>query len=187
MRRLPAPAALFAAILLLANFPAFSQEFSVSTNVLDYASGGTLNLAASWGVARHFSLEASGKYNPFSFSAGPGEWYYKQRSAAVGARWWPWCVYSGLWAGARLRWQEFARVRKGSPESREGDRYGLSLSAGYSFMLGPHFNLDVGLGGWMGFEKRTVYACQHCGNQTEKSDGFFILPSDFILSLMYVF
>jgi len=179
--------AVVAIFSLLAFCPAFSKGVSVSTNVLDYASGGTINLSASWGLVRHFSLEASGKYNPFSFGEGSSEWYYKQRSAAVGARWWPWCIYSGWWLGAKARWQEYATVPRGGVESTEGDRYGAVFSAGYSWMLGRHFNLDLGFGGWLGYEKGTVYACQHCGRNIRNSDGFFMLPSEFLLSFVYVF
>ena len=176
----------FLAFLVLA-CPAFSQDLSLSTNVLDYVSGGTFNVNASWGIARHFSVEAAVKYNPFSFGAGENEWFNRQRSLSVGGRWWPWYRYSGWWASAALRGQEYSVCKPGDRSSTEGNRYGAGIGAGHSFMLGKHFNLDVGAGLWAGYGVYSVYACQRCGRTVDEGSGFFILPSDLILSISYIF
>lgn len=59
-------------ILALAVLPhcAGAQEFAVSTNLADYADLGTLNFEASYGIARHWSLVAGAKYNPFTYKTG---------------------------------------------------------------------------------------------------------------------
>ena len=54
----------------------FSQEliaqnarFTLSTNVLDWANFGTANLELGVGLSQHFSIHASGRYNPWEFTA----------------------------------------------------------------------------------------------------------------------
>ena len=61
-------------ILVLLLFLAFgrtvkAQRFTLSTNILEYANLGTLNLDASFGVAQKWSVVAGVRYNPFSFES----------------------------------------------------------------------------------------------------------------------
>lgn len=156
-----------------------AQELSLSTNLADYAAGGTLNIGAAYGVSRHWTVNAQGRYNPYALQ--------RQRSLAAGTRWWPWYVYSGWWMGAGLQWQEFSEGSRRSPETSEGDRFGGSLSGGYSAMLGPHFNLDFGFGLWGGYCLYTTYACRTCGRRLNSGGRVFILPNELILGISYIF
>lgn len=70
--------------------PAAAQNVSLSTNLLDYANLGTLNLSASYAVARHWSVVADVKYNPFDWKDGNA--FAKQKLLSAGARIWPWHV-----------------------------------------------------------------------------------------------
>jgi len=175
------------ALLAAASGALAAQEVSVSTNVADYLAGGTLNLEAAYGFARHWSVSAGAKYNPFSFGEGEDELLLRQRSFSAGARWWPWHIYSGWWMGAKLQYQEFGEGGLTDPRTMEGDRYGGGLSAGYSRMLGKHFNLDFGLGLWGGYTEYTLYQCQTCGRRLSSGSGVFLLPNDFILAVNYIF
>lgn len=165
------------------------QELSVSTNVAGYLNLGTMNFEVSGALARHWSLFAGVKYNPFSYETNGGEsvMQNRQRACDAGARYWPWHVYSGWWMSAKLRAQEFNSGGIFSEETREGERYGGGLAGGYTYMLAPHFNIDFGLGVWAGYESYTVYACPRCGKMLGAGQKTFILPSDLLLSLSYVF
>lgn len=163
------------------------QNVSVSTNLADYAMLGTLNVGASVGVDRHWTVDASLKYNPFTFRSDFGTGQYQQRLLSAGAKWWPWHIFSGWWACAKAQYQEFSNGGFSSAEISEGDRYGGNLSAGYTYMLGEHLNLDFGLGLWGGYEKYVTYACPNCGSVVDEGAKYFILPSDIILSLSYIF
>lgn len=58
-------------LFLLASAPSLNaQELSLSTNVADYLAGGTMNLEFAYGFARHWSVNAGAKYNPFSYGKG---------------------------------------------------------------------------------------------------------------------
>lgn len=177
------------AVLLLVASPVLlrSQNASFSTNALDYVDFGTVNIEASVGVARHWSLNAGARYNPFSFGEGDGEILRRQQTYSVGARYWPWHIYAGWWLSGKAQYQEFNTGGITSRRTSQGDRYGSSLSAGYSYLLSSHLNLDIGIGMWAGYEKYVTYSCQHCGTVVDDGEKFFFLPNDMMLSLTYIF
>lgn len=164
-------------------------RFSLATNAVDYVAGGTFNLEGSVAVSRRWTAVATGRWNPF---------VSRQQSYSAGARFWPWHVYSGWWVGAKMQYQEFNMPQGGNLATRffraadgqawnEGDRYGVGISGGYSRMLGRHFNLDLGVGLWGGYTVWTAYSCRTCGRITDTGRGAFVLPSDIIVALSYVF
>lgn len=178
---------LFAAALLLLSGAAAAQNLGVSTNLADYADFGTLNVGASYAPGGHWTLEALVKYNPFTYGDGENLLLARQRTFAAGMRYWPWHVFSGWWLSGRLQYQEFCRGGIRSPETAEGDRYGGVLGAGYSYMLGKHFNLDFGFGVRAGYELSVSYACQSCGATLREAGKYFVIPDDFVLSVSYIF
>lgn len=178
---------LMAAVPLLLCHGLAAQNFALSTNVLGYADFGTLNMEASYGVARHWSLNAGLRYNPFTFGSGEQEVRRRQRSFSTGARYWPWHIYSGWWLSAEVRYQEYNSGGLVSPETSEGDRFGAGIGGGYTYMLAPHLNLDFGIGLWSGYDVYTTYDCPTCGRVTDSGGKFFILPADLIVALTYVF
>lgn len=167
------------ALGLAVSLGAWAQEtkYALRANVAELAQGGTLDFEASVGFSRHWSADADVRYNPY-FDAS------RQRSFGVGARWWPWYVYSGLWLSGKARYQEYSMA---SAFTEEGDRYGGSLTAGYSRMLGKNLNLDFGLGFWGGYETYSVYACETCGRIRERGSKYFLRPDQLILALTLVF
>ena len=154
-----------------------NNKVALSTNLVEIGSTQTLNIDASLSLSRHFSLAMDARYNPYPEKS-------RQRSVAVGARYWPWYVYSGLWMGGKARYQEFSFR---DSLLREGDRVGLSLSGGYSYMIGEHFNIDVGLGLWTGYEMFKVYGCETCSRIREKGNNYFLLPDEFLIAITYIF
>ena len=166
---------------------AASQNYSVGVNVLDCADLGTMNLEASCGIARRWTVSAGVKYNPFTWGEDSRPFADRQRSVEAGARYWPWHIYSGWWMAGKVKYQEYNTGGIVSPASTEGDRYGGGLSAGYTFMLNTHLNLDVGLGLWSGLDRYVVYECVRCGRMTGGGEKFFVLPNDILLSISYIF
>ena len=106
---------------------AHAQDFSVSTNAVDWANFGTMNAEASAAVARHISVNAGVRYNPWSFGQGNERKQNKAITASAGLRYWPWNIYSGWWAGARAQWEQYNRGGISSRETEEGDEYGAAL------------------------------------------------------------
>lgn len=168
---------------------ASAQKAAVSTDLVGYANFVTMNVEASVPVARHWSINAGVRYNPFTFDLGEGkeDARNRQQTYAAGMRYWPWNVYSGWWLAGKLQYQEYNSGGIVSRATYEGDRFGTGFSGGYSYMLGKHFNVDFGLGFWGGYDRFTRYACPVCGVTEDSGEKFFILPSDVIIAFSYVF
>ncbi len=175
-----------------AGFSLRGQEFSLSSNLLDWANLGTANLQAGISFSRHLSLHAGARYNNWNFGSQDTGTAFQNRARAVslGARYWPWNVYSSWWFGTKCQLEEYNRgglFKK--PLTEEGVAAGLGLAFGYSRMLTRHWNLDIGLGGWAGKAWYAQYRCPRCG-RIVKSDAqkWFIRPSsDIQLSFAYIF
>ncbi len=166
-----------------------AQRFSLSTNLLDYAALGTLNVEGSYSASRRLSITVGAKYNPFTYRRSEPERQFqlRQRSYSLGVRVWPWHTWSGWWFAGKGRYQEYNFGGLLSPETSEGDRAGLGVYAGYTHMLGPHFNIEFGLGAWGGLDWFRKYSCQVCGLTVDEGRKMFVLPDDIMISLVYVF
>jgi len=176
-------------VLLFVVMEVKAQKVAISTNAVGYVNLCTLNLEASYALARHVSVNAGVKYNPFSFPVGKNGAVIqnRQQTYAIGARYWPWYVYSGWWFAGKAQYSEYNTGGIISAETSEGDRIGGGFTAGYSYMLHSHFNIEFGLGFWAGYDDYVKYTCPTCGRIVEKGDRFFILPNDVIVSFSYVF
>lgn len=167
-----------------------AQEMSLSTNVLGLVNLGTMNMEASWGFSRHWTANVGVRYNPFTFPGREGvadRMQARQRTVAVGGRFWPWHIHSGWWLAGKAQYQEYNMGGILEAETSEGDRIGGGLTGGYTYMLSPRFNLEVGAGVWAGYETYTTYACPECGRITGRGDRPFVLPNELLLGLVYVF
>lgn len=164
-----------------------AQQFSVSTNMLDYLALGTINADFSYAFSRHWSAMIGARYNPFTYGEGDGQLQYRQQSYSVGVRMWPWHILSGWWFASKIRYQEYNTGGIISSQTQEGDRFGIGLYSGYTHMLSHRFNLEFGIGFWGGLDKYTRYSCPRCGIRNDEGSGTFILPDDWVISLVYVF
>lgn len=177
------------AALLSASGLVHARKFSVSTNVLGYAQLGTMNVDVSYALSRRWSLTAGARYNPFTFHGGDAsrQFQLRQQSYALGARLWPWHIWSGWWFSAKVRYQEYNMGGIVSRETSEGDRVGMGLYSGYTLMLSRHFNMEFGLGLWGGLDVYRKYSCPSCGLTVDEGKKGFLLPDDIMVSLVYVF
>ncbi|MBR1960490.1 MAG: DUF3575 domain-containing protein [Bacteroidales bacterium] len=177
-----------AIVMALTGFSANAQRFSLSTNLLDYACLGTMNVEGAYSVSRRWSLTLGAEYNPFTFRKGSSDQFQiRQQSYNVGARLWPWHTWSGWWFAGKIRYQEYNVGGLLSDITDEGDRAGAGLYVGYTYMLGPHFNMEFGLGAWGGLDWFNRYSCQVCGLTMESGRRWFVLPDDIMIALVYVF
>lgn len=180
-----------AAIMLCIPGAAQAQKWAVSTNALQWAGLGTVNAEGSYSLNQHITLNAGAAVNPWDASSAT---YVKLRNnqygGYIGAKYWPWHVYSEWWIGAKVQYKNFEQVGILTSKLVRGDALGAGISGGYSFMLGSHFNLDLGAGVWGGrFIKYQKYkGTRPVDNELaeEGGKGFFFLDN-LILSLTYIF
>ena len=169
------------------------QIWTVQTNVLDWAALGTVNAEVGVSLSQHFSLMAGGRLNPWEFKDSKHDIlvYNQQKTVYLGVRYWPWYVNSGLWFSAKAQYTPSFAVSglwsKALTEGKNG--FGGVLSAGYTFMLSKHFNLEAGIGAWAGvFQDYSAYNSQANKNYVrEEGRKTCILPDQVSLSLVYVF
>ena len=124
-----------------------------------------------YSVSRHWTLDALLKYGLFN-----GGTYDQRERYAVGARWWPWYTYSGLWVRGLAQTENYARSGVPVFQDGKGQAWGVSLSAGYSLMLLKWLNLDLGAGLWGG--RRGLPGAQQ---------DWFAEPEMITVGLMFVF
>lgn len=180
---------MLALVLLSWSVHSGAQKVSLSTNLLDYAALGTMNVDVSYAFSRHWSAAVGVRYNPFTFMKGDPQlqFQYRQQSYSAGIRMWPWHIWSGWWFASKIRYQEYNIGGILGAETREGDRLGLGLYSGYTHMISRHFNIEFGLGLWGGWDYYTKYSCPVCGIKIEEGRGGFLLPDDVMVALVYVF
>ena len=165
-----------------------NPHWSVSLNVADAFTFGTMGVSGQYTLTRNVTLEAKARYNPWTWNAGePKQLQYRNQTYTVGARWWPWYTFSGWWVSGALQYQQYNRAGIGVSYAREGDAYGAAFNAGYAVQIFPWMNVDFGLGFYTGYQKYVKYACATCGKKLEAGDGFFILPDFITINLMFVF
>ena len=115
--------------------------------------------------------------------------YNKQATVNAGVRYWPWYVFSGWWVGAKVRYTDFDHCGILLPKNYVGQSIGAGLSAGYTWMLNKHLNLEVGAGIWGGRHlEYEVYRRSALRKQLldEGARNFYGLD-DVAVTLMYVF
>ena len=175
--------------IVMATAAAHAQKWSISTNIIDYLNFGTLNVAGSAAVARHWTVNVNTKFNPWTFNSKDGniQRQNRQQSFSAGVRAYPWHIYSGWWFGSHLQYQEYNRGGILKKETEEGDAIGMGLSAGYSYMLHPHVNIEFGLGVWGGVKSYTRYSCPKCGLLTDSGTSFFLMPDSIAISIAFIF
>lgn len=174
-------------MMMCRTYSAHAQKLQISTNAVGLMCLGTLNAEINYAVAKNWSVGISGRYNPFTYGQKEKQFQMKQRCVSAFARWWPWHIYSGWWVAGKAQWQEYNVGGILSPETEEGNRYGAGLTAGYSYMITPHINVEMGLGFWGGVKQYSVYSCPTCGKKLDGGSKAFILPNDIVIAFSYVF
>ena len=199
-------------LFIMSAAAAMAQRWAVAVNAADAIDLGTISVEGSAAVSQHWSLHAGAKVNPWTFNRhntwnglfsepDPDQKQSRKQVYAVGARWWPWNVYSGWWVGGKAQYQEYNRgglrlpIGVGNDRigfgndggAEEGDAFGVALSGGYSLMLKEHWNLDFGLGVWGGWTKYRKYEYPENGKLIEQGHKWFFLPNEVILSIVYIF
>ena len=191
--------------MIVGSAAAMAQTWAVAANAADMADLGTIGVEGSAAVSQHWSIHAGAKFNPWTFAKkdtfnglfsepNPDQKQDRKQTYAVGARWWPWNVYSGWWVGGKAQYQEYNRGGLRLPigvgndgGAEEGDAFGAALSGGYSLMLKEHWNLDFGLGVWGGWTKYRKYEFPENGKLIDEGGKWFFLPNEVIVSIVYVF
>ena len=96
---------LFGALMLIAvRGECSGSRVSIGTNTIGYLAFATPNLDLGVSLHRHWSIHLQGKYNPFWWDVAGAQFQHRQLTASLGARYWPWYVFSGWNYGASFQY-----------------------------------------------------------------------------------
>ncbi len=179
---------LIVCLLLFVGKNAFAQRIAISTNALDYLSLGTVNVEGGLSVAQHWSLWAGARINPWTWNIKDVETRNQQRTVWVGARWWPWYVYSGWWVGIKTEYLNYSNTGIWRPALQEGSGVGLGITGGYTRMLSPHWNIEFSLGALGGYLfKYGLYSSPARHYTRSEEPHAFLYPDNPSIAILYVF
>ncbi len=164
-----------------------AQQFSLSTNGLDYLALGTLNMNLGVSVSRNYSIHLDLEYNPFHFGEQEKREQFKHISISAGCRYWPWFVNSGWFFSSALTYCKYSYGGIFTKKSYEGVAYGGEFTGGYAWMLTKRVNLELGLGAFVGGTRYKRYSCVWCGVEEHEKSKFVVSPSDVLLAITIVF
>lgn len=159
------------------------------TNLASWLALCTINAHMEYSLLENWSVELSGRYNGFVYEMKRGEdkVHLMQRSVCVSGKWWARKAFDGWWAGPLVAWQEYDEGGIGRNAVERGTRMGGGVAAGYCFRLGPHVDVDLGLGVWAGTKVYDVYPGPKSLLEGSRGVGAFVLPYDLIVSFNYEF
>ncbi len=182
-------------LCLMLNNPLLAQDFSLSTNIIDYLNFGTINGEVGLSISQKWSLSLSGKYNPFTFTNKNkrlSNGYNKQKqskqlSFSAGGRYWPWYVNSGWFILGEAGYSAYNWGGIVSETTYQGDLYGATIGGGYALMLSKNLNIEFGAGVMLSYTDYIKYACPKCGERLANRGKFFVMPNNILLQLTYLF
>lgn len=192
---------LLAVVFLCFSSRSSAQNLSVSTNVVDWADMVTMNVEVGLPVAKHFSIHAQARVNPWIFGETgdmdekygipieDGRRIFCNKKSAVGValRYWPWHVFSGWWFRAKAQFSSYDRGGLIHMTRTIGDAIGFAVGFGYSFMLSPNWNFEIGLSGWGGMTRESYKESMMTPIISDPVWKPFILPDEVVVSFAYVF
>jgi hypothetical protein len=189
---------LFVTVLTCFGGKLSAQDWAIKTN-LAYDATTTMNLGFEVGVAKKWTLDFSGNYNPFTINKDTNmKW--KNWFAQPEARYWFCRRFGGHFLAMHALGGQYnvGNIDNmidflGTPFSKladyryEGAFVGAGVGYGYAFMLGEHWNLEAEIcigGAYTWFDK---YYCPKCGEKVGSFDHIYWGPTKIALNLVYVF
>lgn len=168
-----------------------AQKITAETNLADALLLGTVSAKAAYHTESRWAVAAGFRYNGWTFRSDddPRAFQDRRRTFYAGPEYRPADSCGGLWATARLQYEQYNRGGLfGKPDTEEGDAFGVSFGGGYSFRLNGRLRLDTGVLFWSGASQYSLYASPRCGRCLVKNGckGFFRYDGA-VVSLIYSF
>lgn len=162
----------------------------IKSNLL-YDATGTLNAGIEFGLSRHWTLDVSANYNPWTF---PDNRKWKHLLVQPEVRYWFGHRFNGHFVGLHSGWVkyntggvEIPGMGNSKTSRYEGYATGVGLSYGYSMRLSGRWALELSLGaGWV-YTRYDRYRCAHCGVREEGNiTRSRFAPTKAALSIVYM-
>lgn len=180
------------AFVCLAVVPiAHAQKVAVKTNLL-YDATSTLNLGVEFGLAKKWTLDVSGNYNPWTFSDNHK---FKHWLVQPEARYWFCEKFNGQFLGLHAHGGEFnvgGTMPWGLKNSTiqanryEGWALGAGISYGYHWMWSSRWSMEFTVGVGYAYLDYGQYRCEKCGDKIADKNKHYVGPTKAGITLIYM-
>lgn len=183
-------------LIMASTFTVHAQKAAVKTNLL-YDATATINLGAEFSLSPKWTIEASGNYNPWTFSDNK-KW--KHWMVQPAARYWLCEKFNGNFFGFHLHGGQYnignvdlnfkmlgTNLKNLKDYRYEGWFVGFGVSYGYSWILAKHWNIEAEIGFGYAYTKYDKYDCPTCGEKLGRSNRNYVGPTKAAISLVYLF
>ena len=174
-------------IILLAfcsiSLSGYTQTVVLKNNLL-YDATLTPNIGIEVKLAKQWSAGINVGYQPWPFK-DTTERKMRHLLIAPEIRYWFCDVFSGWFVGANAFWSHYNISKVKFPfgmypsvkdRRKQGDAFAAGLSAGYSWILSPHWSIEAEGGVDVGYTKYKEYECAHCGDYYGQEKKAFAVP-----------
>ena len=176
---------------------AFCQKVAIKTNLL-YDATATVNGGIEVALAKKWTFDISGNWNSWSKSKNV---LWKHAFAQPEVRYWFCDRFSGHFLGVHGHGgrYNFGNLNNSikifntdfSPLSDyryQGWFAGGGITYGYAFILGKHWNMELGLGVGYAYTEYDQFECVVCGSQVAKEVPYhYYGPTKAFINLVYLF
>ena len=183
---------LAAATLLIGSCaPAMARDgggkWCISTNAPTWLLLGTANAELHLATGNHWSVQASIKYNPFTYAGGtPNQVHIRQLTPSAGVRYWIDSVWQGWWTGAGILISEYSLALPCRERYFDGNLAGVELISGYDFAISDRLSLSLGAGVAAACHRTSYYRGPVCGRLKDRREGIAVFPSDIIVAMRII-
>jgi Protein of unknown function (DUF3575) len=182
---------LIAACLISTGVSLAQGEVGIKTNLL-YDATSTINLGVEFGLARKWTLDISGNYNPWTLSDNRK---IKHWLVQPEARLWTCTRFSGHFFGLHALGGEYnlggmlpfgIKSKQMSAHRYEGWLVGGGLSYGYHWILGKRWGLEATVGLGYAYMKYDKFLCEKCGEKIGSGKTNYFGPTKAGLTLIFM-
>lgn len=181
----------FGCFFFLGSIIVHSQTIGIKTNI-PYWGTLTPNLGMEFSLGKKTTFEATGGFNPFTFSDYK---FSKHWLAHTEFRYWTCEKFNGHFFGIHALatqyniggWNIPFWHLKSLKEARyQGYGYGAGISYGYQWVLNNRWNLELTLGGGYVHFNYEKFPCTKCGRSLGKDDKNYFGPTKGALAIIYI-
>ncbi len=186
-----------AAFFLLAALPGQAQKVGLKTNLLYWAAGGNINLAAEIKLAPKMTLDIVGTGNPWVYGDKDENKKLWHWTVQPEVRFWQCEAFNKGFFGIHATTGSFDAggidlplgIFPGLKDHRyEGWMAGAGVSYGWQWYLGPHWNLEATFGFGYLYIKYNEFECVKCGDLlAENVVKHYFGPTKIGVSFSYLF
>ncbi len=175
-------------VLLCSTTVSHAQKVAIKSNLL-YDATTTMNLGLEIGLAKKWSLDLSGNYNPWKFG---NDMRLRHWGVQPELRYWFCEKFNGHFLGLHAHYADY-NVGKISflSDNMEQHRYqgylwGAGISYGYQWLLSDRWSMEAVIGAGFARLDHSKYPCAVCGTALKSEKKNYFGPTKAAISIIYI-